>query len=70
MKTIIPEEIFIKCIKSANNGDLQAEGVCPECEKMIKFKYYPYEWDPRDSTVTYMGICPECGKPIYVFDYI
>lgn len=68
MKTIIPEEIFIECIKSINNGDLQAEGICPECEKMIKFKYYPYEWYSDDSTIVYMGICPECGKPFYIYD--
>ena len=35
MKTIIPEEIFIECIKSINNGDLQAESICPECGNKI-----------------------------------
>ena len=68
MRTLIPEEIFIECVKSANNGDLQSDGICPHCEKMIKFKYYPYEWEPGDSTVTYVGICPECGNSIYVRD--
>ena len=69
METIIPEDILIDKIKSANKGELIYDCICPHCKKQInEVKFYPYTWDQDNAEVTYAGICPCCDKILYMQD--